>query len=220
MSAVVLDAGQLPEASALLARLRSDLGRRQQDPLHWRNVKTHSQRLRAVQLMSAAEFLVITNVVVCKPHLAASPPLDDDHAYLYTLRFLLERLSWLARDQQTTVAYTLAHIIRFKLSRLREYEEALRGSWECRIAWDALDPGGGRIDQPSRVEHLQLADFAASATFQAFEPDAWGNTERRYLQTLAPRLYRRESGSLTSYGLKMHPWNDAVRAAYPWVTAL
>jgi hypothetical protein len=64
-----------------------------------------------------------------------------------------------------------------------------------------------------------LADIAASATYQAFEPDQYGNTEPRYLQELTSRLWRPPSRQLTSYGLKMHPWNDTTKAAYPWVAA-
>ena len=90
----------------------------------------------------------------------------------------------------------------------------------CTIYWPALDPKGGKLDQPQRLEHLQLADVAASATFAGFDPDGFGNTEPRYLQELAPRLYRRPPGALTTYGLKMHPWSATTRAAYPWVAAL
>ncbi|WP_083828259.1 MULTISPECIES: hypothetical protein [Protofrankia] len=72
--------------------------------------------------------------------------------------------------------------------KLRAYEATLRTATDCRIMWAALDPRGGRIDQPSRVEGLQLADMAASATFPAFEQDQYGNTEDRYLRELAPRL--------------------------------
>jgi hypothetical protein len=83
-----------------------------------------------------------------------------------------------------------------------------------------IDGHGGRIDQPNRVEQLQLADVSASAIFQAFEPDQFGNTETRYLTELAPRLYRCPPGLLTSYGLKMHPLNETTKAAYPWAATL
>jgi hypothetical protein len=158
-------------------------------------------------------------VVVCKRHLAGALP-SEDHAYLYTLRFLLERLSWHATSRGARLDYTLAHIVRFELSKLREYEAALRADPQCQIDWQTLDPHGGRIDQPNRVEGLQLADLAASATYPAFEPDEYGNVEQRYLTEFAPRLYRRPGRPITSYGLKMHPWNDATKAAYPWVAAL
>jgi hypothetical protein len=219
MSAVVVPDEHLADAAAVLGQLRTDLGRRPGDILHWRNVKGHSQRLRIVQTLRDQQWLTISSVVVCKQHLTGTA-LDDDTAYLYTLRYLLERLSWLARDQRRVLGYTLSHIVRFKTAKLRAYEDLLRHSPDVRVAWDWLDPKGGRIDQPSRVELLQLADSAASATFAAFERDTFGNTESRYLVEMSSRLYRRPGGKLTSYGLKMHPWSENARVAYPWVATL
>ncbi|MFP5019456.1 DUF3800 domain-containing protein [Pseudonocardia phyllosphaerae] len=216
MSAVIVPDEALPHAAAVLAGLRADLGRKPGDTLHWRNVKTHSQRLRIAQVIGRTDCMTLSSVVVCKP-LLPGPALDEDTAYLYTLRYLLERLSWFARDFRRRLDYTLAHIVRFKLATLRAYEAELRADPDCRVAWDWLDPHGGRLDQPGNLEYLQLADAVASATFAAFEEDAFGNTERRYLQEMAGRLYRRGHGNLTSYGLKMHPWSETD---YPWVTEL
>lgn len=219
MSAVVVPDENCADAAATLAQLRTDLARRPGDVLHWRNIKSHSQRLRVVQTLRDQPWLTISSVVVCKNHLTG-PALDDDTASLYILRYLWERLSWLARDQQRMLAYTLSHIVRFKIAKLRGYEELLRCSPNVQVAWGWLDPKGGHIDQPDRVELLQLADSAASATFAAFENDTFGNTENRYLAEMSPRLYRRPGGKLTSYGLKMHPWSENARAACLWVAAL
>lgn len=163
--------------------------------------------------------MTISAVVVCKEHLTG-PALDDDTAYLYTLRLLLERLSWLARDRDAVLSYTVAHIVRFQMAKLRAYEQMLRLDPRCQIAWWNLDSAGGKMDQPVRNELLQLGDSAGSSIFAAFEKDGYGNTEPRYLREMKSVLYRRKSAPLTSYGLKMHPWSDKARAAYPWVAAL
>lgn len=218
MSAVVVPDEHLADAAAVLANLRADLKRRPGDTLHWRNIKSHSQRLRVAQVIGQQPWLTISSVVVCKQHLTG-PALDDDTAYLYTLRFLLERLSWLARDRHRVLTSTLSHIVRFKIAKLRTYEALLRQAPDCQVAWEWLDPAGAAIDQPNRIELLQLADTAASSTFLAFERDTFDNTETRYLMEFGPRLYRRPGGKLTSYGLKMHPWSESARAAYPWVAA-
>lgn len=220
MSAVVVEDADAGRASDFLAGLRSDLRRRPGDPLHWQNFNAHSDRLHAAKTLGSQEWATISSVVVCKRHLLGTSQLDEDQAYLYTLRFLLERLSWYARDSSATLTYTLAHIVRMQLSKLREYEANLRDDYDCRIHWPALDRKGGRIDQPKRIEMLQAADLAASATFAAFNPDRFGNVEPRYLQELSPRLYRRGLAPVASYGLKMHPWSGSTKAAYPWVAAL
>ncbi|HEY2667701.1 MAG TPA: DUF3800 domain-containing protein [Actinomycetota bacterium] len=219
LSAVIIEGRDLPAVAAQQAALRLELGRRPGDPLHWQNLKGHSLRLHAAKTVGAMP-LSACSVVVCKRHLSGSRLPDENHAYLYTLRLLLERLSWFARDRDGKLSYTLAAIVRFKLAQLRVYEDRLRADPECQIVWSCLDPKGGRIDQPGRVEQLQLADLVASGTFQAFEPDKFGNTERRYLVELAGCLYRRPPGPLTSYGLKVHPWNATTRSLYDWVMAL
>jgi hypothetical protein len=218
MSAVLVDEQHLPDAAAFLANLRTQLRRLPEQTLHWQNLKTHADRLHAAKSLGAQPWATISSVVVCKRHLTGE--LNDDRAYLYTLRFLLERMSWLARDRRRELNYTLAHIVRFKMETLREYEERLRNDPRCQVAWQAVSAHGGRLDQPSRVQLLQVADIAASATAVAFEPDVHGNTEQRYLQELTPRLYRRGTAPLTSYGLKMHPWSETTKTAYPWVAAL
>ncbi|MGJ7415750.1 DUF3800 domain-containing protein [Streptomyces cinereoruber] len=219
MTAVVVDDQDLPLAAQFLAQLRLDLGRRPGDTLHWVGLKKHDQRVHAAKTLGAQPWATISSVVACKRHLTNN--ITDSQFYLYTFRYLLERLSWLARDSRATLSYTLAHITRpqMTIGEVRQYETALR-SMGTSIEWGALDPRGGRIEQPNRVEMLQCADLAASATFRAFELDQFGNTERRYLGELGPRLYRRGYGALTSYGLKLHPWDGSTKAAYPWVAAL
>ncbi|WP_280916697.1 DUF3800 domain-containing protein [Streptomyces sp. SPB4] len=219
MTAVVVADEDLTLAAQFVAELRGELGRLPSHTLHWVNLKKHEERVHAAKRLGDQRWATISNVIVCKRHLAAG--LDETQAYLYTLRFLLERLSWLARDSSAALTYTLAHIVRMQVAHLRQYEAALKGQ-PTQIAWNALDPKGGKIDQPNRIEMLQCADLAASAAFAAFNTDRFGNTEPRYLQELASRLYRRGAGptSLTSYGMKMHPWNGNTKAAYPWVAAL
>ena len=225
MSAVVIPTHKFAAATEFLADLRRSLGRRDKDVLHWKNYNQHDRRLSACrEVASRPDLLRICSVVACKDHLPPpSPGFGQDMAYLYTLRFLLERLSWLSRDSPRDggLAYTLAHVVRFPMWKLRDYENRLRFQ-PTNISWEQLDPSGGRIDQPSRAEFLQLADLAASATAAAFNPrQDDGTTNRQYITELAPVLYRRlPTSPITSYGLKMHPWNETTRAAYPWAAAL
>lgn len=140
--------------------------------------------------------------------------------YLYAFRFLLERISWLAKQHGEQAQYTLAHIRRFKLENLRDYEASLRGL-PTEIKWPNLDPKGGDISQPKILEQLQLADLVASSCGIAFNsPENTGVVETSYLRALRMRFYQPSGKSLTSYGLKMHPWNENTKAAYPWVAAL
>lgn len=225
MSAVVIPDYRLDAATEFIGELRTTLRRRPDDVLHWKNYNKHPDRLAAaVALAHRTDLFRVCSVVVCKDHLGPPPPgWGHDVAYLYTLRFLLERLSWLTRDSSRTgrLRYTLAHVRKFPLWKLREYEKRLRFT-PTSIAWEQLESSGGRIDQPQRLDYLQLADLAASATGAAFNPrPSDGTTIRAYLEALSPVLYRPyPASSITSYGLKMHPWNETTRAAYPWAAAL
>jgi hypothetical protein len=218
MTAVMFRDADHQRAIDLLAQLRLDLKRQPGQELHWVNIKSHQQRLHVAKSIGAAQFLTLSSVVVCKRLFPKGDQIhQEDVAYLYTLRYLLERLTWWGKGNGGKVTYTLAHIVRFPMYKLRDYEKRLKADASCQIKWNYINPG--QIDQPSRTEELQLADLAASATAAAFEPDDFGNTERRYLEEMAPRLYRHK-GNLTSYGLKMHPWNGIAQATYPWVQAL
>ncbi len=89
------------------------------------------------------------------------------------------------------------------------------------IHWPAFDGHPFRIDAPDKVELLQCADTTASAVFRAVEPDQYGNVERRYLDELRPKLYRRGTAKVTSYGLKVFPASEcASGSALEWLRDL
>ena len=69
---------------------------------------------------------------------------------------------------------------------------------------------GKPLSDPTRSVLLQLADAAASALFRAVEPDDYENTERRYLDHLSPKVYRRGGAMTTSYGLKVFPTSQCA----------
>lgn len=219
MTAFIYSDQDVERAEALLQNLRSELGRSAGTELGWKFLRAHDERLHAaVRLGTQASWAQTTSVIVCKRRLDGS--VNNDERYLHTFQLLLERLSWIARDKQEVMQYTLAHIIRFKIERLRQFESNLKSNPTSRIHWDSLDPHGGRMVAASTEEKLQLADLAASGTAAAFNLDRFGHTETRYLEQLAPLLYRGRNSPITSYGLKLFPSDESTRAAYPWVAAL
>jgi hypothetical protein len=220
MSAALFFDEQEPSADKLLEDIRLATGRLPGQHLHWKNFKP-DVRLAAARALGAPEHNVgFLSVVACKRHLKADANFSEDDAYLLTFRYLLERLSWVARMNNTDLEYTLAHIQRFSLAKLRAYEARLANMppGMCSVDWNYV-PSGGQMDQPKRLKYLQLADFVASATGNAFEQDQHGNCRPEYLQAFVGRLWR-HNNKLTTYGLKMHPWNDSTKAAYPWIAAL
>ena len=214
VSAIIVADGSDAQARAELDGLRKDLGRHPGQVLHFQKF-SHSQRLKAVQDLATFSIAAITNVVLCKRLLRQQTPAGDmayisnpDPMYLWAVRLLLERVSWYARDHGGGEAVvTFAHVRRFPAHKLHDYRSALKQS-ETQIDWPTYNGHPFRIASPDKVELLQLADTAASAFFRAVEPDAYGNTEQRYLAELAPKLYRRFPGNVASYGLKVFPSSE------------
>jgi hypothetical protein len=216
MSAAILPDPRKHDLLATLAQLRVDFRQPAGHTISFKNL-SHQSRLHISQMLARLTYLTVTNVVVCKREVPA-PMQNVDDAYLYTLRFLLERVSWFVDDRYGQAYVTFAHIDRFKIAKLDAYVELLRKS-DTQIRWGALFLPV-RMQTMQGNDLLQVADATASATAQAFEPDQFGNVEDRYLRALAPRLYRRPPGPITSYGMKLHPTSMANDPRYAWVKAL
>ncbi|HET7444875.1 MAG TPA: DUF3800 domain-containing protein [Solirubrobacterales bacterium] len=195
-----------------LKNLRADLRRHPGQVLHFVNF-SHSQRLKAVQEIARSPAAAIVNVIIHKDLIGEPLPTGEmahisrpDPMYLWALRLLLERVSWFVDDNDGDGAIvTFAHLRGFKTQKLHDYRRALEASSEVDIRWQAFRSHPFRIASPKAVELLQLADTSASALFRAIEPDAFGNTEDRYLRELSGKLYRCGDGKVTSYGLKVFP---------------
>jgi hypothetical protein len=104
----------------------------------------------------------------------------------------------------------------FSVQAFQVYLGALQVDPHCQIRFNALQSWNLASHGSNRL--LQLADCIASATLDALNPDAYGNTEPRYLGSLWPLFYRR-GGNLLSYGFKLFPTQimQAARACYPWL---
>lgn len=195
-----------------LKSLRRELGRHSGHVLHF--VKfSHSQRLKAVQDLASSSVTTIVNVIVHKDLIGQPLPTGEmahvsrpDPMYLWALRLLLERVSWFIDERGGDGAIvTFAHLKGFKAQKLHDYRAALEATDEVDIRWSIFAGHPFRIESPKSVELLQAADITASALFKAIEPDAFQNTEPRYLEELRPKLYRRGRAKVTSYGLKVFP---------------
>jgi hypothetical protein len=227
VSAAIVRDDRHDEVRRQLGKLRAELGRKPGHVLHFQKF-SHSQRIKATQDIAASEVDGLTSVLLCKRGFDQPDPAGDlayitnpDPMYLWAVRLLLERISWYVRDHGGGAAIvTFAHVRRFQTQKLHDYRAALeRGG--ANIHWPAFNGHRFKIGSPDQVEMLQIADSSASALFRAVEPDEYGNVERRYLQELAPKLYRRSGRPTTSYGLKVFPTSHcADGTALAWMRDL
>lgn len=218
LGAVILDGDNENRAHDFLAELREGISRQPGHVIHWNQITNHGARRYLTQTLGEQDWLRLSTVVVCRNHVPDSLPTPQVR-YQFTLRMLLERLSWFADSKRETLHYTISHWRGFQNDDLRAYEQRLRED-PGNIKMHRLDSAGGTVARNTDVELLQLADVVASSTACAFEPDDWGYTERDYLMRTLPRFYRHNSRTLRSYGLKMHPTRAHELPGYEWLSEL
>lgn len=175
----------------------------------------HEQKIVAVQVISAKPLRVI-NVLAAKRPIPSGIYTDKNQLYFYMTRYLLERLSWLCRDQREKVpegdgrvAVTFSRRGGMSYEAFRDYLRRLKASNDpdVRIHWPVIDIEGVDAKDHSTNASLQLADAIASSFAAAVEPNHSGNCERRYAEILKPVTYHRKNNYL-SYGVKIVPSPD------------
>src|SRR5262249_27266299 len=138
---------------------------------------------------------------------------DPAMMYNYAIRRLLERVSWYVDEHNGEAIVTFAHVRRFPYAKLKRYLKIL-AMQPTEIRWHAFRKF--RIDQPRRVRPLQVADLAAGCLYSALKEDDFGDFEPSYLMELAPRIYVRGSGAVTSYGMNIVGPPAHMAKKYPW----
>ena len=184
--------------------------------LHWKYLK-HSEKVRYSQILAGLEQTRAVVVAVHKPSLTDRETFQGGfRLYFYITRYLLERVSWLARDlhRPSHAAGDGTVEVIFSNRQGMSYEELIAYIEKLQI-----DKGHGqkieidfnhvRLDQitartPGKSMGLQLADAVASGFFNGLERDHYGNTEPRYAKNLKMTIYR-HAHKVEGYGLKIVP---------------
>lgn len=165
-----------------------EIGRRPGDAIHWVNVKSHAQRMHLAKVVAAFEQINICSVVLSKWDVNnVSAIRQPSYLYGWVLRLLVERLSWFATQHDSQIALHFAQVVGLPPASIAAYLKTLRQQ-ETTIHWDSLVPTAG-VSTPKRQRMLQVADTASGAVHAAFEWDAFGNSEPRYLEIIRPRIW-------------------------------
>ncbi|HEY8527365.1 MAG TPA: DUF3800 domain-containing protein [Acidimicrobiales bacterium] len=190
------------------------VGKPGETKLKWTKLQ-HLSRVRATQMIAE---LPVTLIYVCFPkcNLRADAALVTDHTafYNYAARFVLERVSWLAKRNDQQAVVTFEKVRGFDPRQLTDYLDLLRGRSEPSVEWDNLSPNV-RVDSPANVSGLVVPDLCAGAFDSATRPDGpTGLYEPVYLQALAPLVWS-PTGRTHGYGLKVLGPFDPL-ASLPW----
>jgi hypothetical protein len=190
--------------------VRALLGKPEKSTLHFRELK-HEQRLPFVRVVSGAPIRTV-HVMAHKPSIQNPENYQQERhkLYRYLTRLLLERVSWLCRDnaQDGRCEADLIFSNRSAMSYddLREYLDillrmaALEG--DVNIHWDAIDRNRVRAINHDQLAGLQIVDAVATSAFYAANKSQYGEVEGRYFEILKNTLYRNK-GRVEGYGLKI-----------------
>jgi hypothetical protein len=217
----------------VIEKARTELDLAPKKHIHWKKLK-HLQKVRYAQLVASAQARII-GVCVHKPSLMEPEKFSERYRlYFYAVRYLVERISWLARDRHNpdkwggdgTTELLFSNRQGMSYDEMRDYLRLLnkqqQAGQDIRIDFEKVPVEKLKTQTPGKSMGLQLADASAGAFFNALERDKFGNTEPRYIQTMTSVLYR-ENKNLQGYGLKIVPKEalsklDCVESL-KWLTA-
>jgi hypothetical protein len=198
----------------LVNRVREDINSQRgsnkipdRKPLHFRDLK-HKERRYFASVIANAQLRTVS-VLIDKAQITSRETFEQGtRLYFYAVRLLLERLSWMCRDDgpasDSLLEVTFSNRSTIEYSKLQNYVEILLSNHEFRGEASVLDVRMIRTETPGRRLGLQIADAVASSYFAAVEPDQYGFTEDGYLRLLAGKAYRWR-GEVFGYGVKVFP---------------
>lgn len=224
LSAVVFRKGNDLDAVRLMREVREKLEKAPKKALHFRELK-HEQRVPYVRAIGEAKLRTVS-VLIHKPSIKEPEKFQNEshRLYRYATRLLLERVSWLCRDQHRadegdgTAEITFSNRSAMSYDELRNYLAHLRETAEARdirVDWTVVKPERVRAVNHDQLAGLQIADAVASGIYFAVNLNQYGETEDRYLRHLAPTIYRNKKMAL-GYGLKFWPEDlDSLVGEFP-----
>jgi len=213
LSAVVFRKSNDLHAVQLMRNVRALLKKELKKALHFREMK-HEQRVPYVRVIGAANLRTVS-VLIHKPSIKEPERFQSEsfRLYRYASRLLLERVSWLCRDQHKegegdgTVEITFSNRSAMSYDDLRNYLSHLRATSDAtdvRVDWSVVRPELVKAVNHDQLAGLQIADAVASGIYFAVNLSPYGEVEDRYLHLLAPTIYRHKKTAL-GYGLKFWP---------------
>jgi len=215
LSAAVIRKKNDLQMVSCMKEVRQVLGKTPKTPLHFVDLK-HEQRVPYIRRVGELPIRTVS-VLIYKP-IIREPEKFQNTKYLlyrYATRMLLERVSWLCRDQRRSdEGNGFADIIFSNRSNMsyediREYLRLLFRQHDIEPQQVQIDPSIIAPERIRSVEHsklagLQVADAVASGLHFGVKINRYGETEAGYLPHLQQTIYRHKGISL-GYGIKFWP---------------
>lgn len=196
---------------AALKATRATLGWDAKKAFHFCDMR-HEQRLVLLHNLADVPFRTIS-ILSYKPDI---PDIERYQAnkcllYRYLTRLLIERVSWLCRDNAVaregdgSVDLIFSDRAMMSYDDIREYISLLRTQSEAggqiNIHWPAVDLSRLRAVAHSQLAGLQVADAVATSTHYAVKLSRFNIADPAYLSLLRRHVYRHRR-SYVGYGIK------------------
>lgn len=215
LSAVVIRQTNDLQMVSCLSEVRKVLGREPVTPLHFVDLR-HEHRVPYIRRVGGLPMRTVS-VLVYKPAVTEPEKFQNTKylLYRYATRMLLERVSWLCRDQRrenegdgfTEVIFSNRSNMSY--DDIRAYlrllmKQSEQNPQQVQLDRSVIDPERIQSVDHYKLAGLQVADAVASGIHFALKVNRYGETEPAYLPHLKKTFYRHE-GRLTGYGLKWWP---------------
>ena len=219
LSAVVMRENTRGSEARAFGEFAKTVSQQHWSKLHFRYLR-HERRAAMTRYLSQRSIRVIS---ICWNKKTITED-DRDHTLHdktrlchYCIRYLVERISWLARDNCETRDAMVCRLVFSKCKNLRysfiqDYLRVLNCSTTT-IHWPAIDIEKFIVKPPSELHGLQMADAVSSSIYRGLELDPHGRAEPTYARHLRPITYKRGNNYLT-YGLKIMPRVPPVEPQY------
>lgn len=225
VSACIVRDCKLSEASDKLNDLVLPVEHSRKSPIHFAKL-THEVRVGIVHGLARLPMRVIS---ICFNKMALPPghTLEGNRRlYFYAVRYLLERISWFARENAQGTPGDGRCKLNFSHCRGLSYPElfAYLGRLQndtTQIAWQHIDTSSCIIEAHDASVWLRATDCVASGFARALELTPQGFCEDRYARLLRPVVYAYQRRRW-SYGLKITPFAPPVEKErdnrYEWLS--
>ena len=178
-----------------------------QSPIHFHKLP-HDQRVAVCAAIGNSQFRLVS--VCVNKRLIEGDGLKGKHRlYFYATRFLIERISWLARDRHKDYGGDGRVRMVFSNRRQMSYEDLaaylgrLRNAAaeeDVRVYWPAIDAELVEPRPHSQLVGLRAVDAVASGIRCGLELTRYGFCEDRYGRQIHERTYRHKGRALP-YGM-------------------
>jgi hypothetical protein len=221
LTAVVIRKDNDTPAVKLVDTVRARLKKDPKKALHFRNL-SHGHKVPYIGEIALAPIRTIS-IAVHKPSLNEPEKFNERYRlHHYSVRLLLERVSWLCRDTHHpsrggdgSVKIIFSNRAGMSYQEIKDYLELLRRNaelWDVRIDWNVVKTSQISANVHSQRNGLQIADAVASGIYSALQETEHGYTEDRYVRMLKPVMYTHK-GECLGYGLKFWPRDVATLMA-------